>query len=367
MFCLHAIQAEFGDCLLIEYGTSADHHFILIDGGPPTIFDDHLRQVIEEKIVPSGGKIERVILSHVDNDHVVGLLDLFSELRAQQVNAQPPFVTLGGLWHNSFQKTIDVNGNLQPRLQSILAVPGAQTVMSHSAVSVNGIAEGNKLRQLAQLMQLPTNSDVPEPITVDATPGPVAFANLQLTVVGPTQANLDALRTEWEKWLDDHENAIAAGNPRIMANADQSVPNLSSICIVAMADGRNVLFTGDARSDHIMEGLRTQRLLDSSDRAHFDVIKMPHHGSDRNMTKTFLKSVTADRYVVSANGKYGNPDLATLIWLVEAAKEENRSPEIIATNETASTKKLIEEYPPQDYGYSLRFLAADKSSIEVFA
>lgn len=56
-------------------------------------------------------------------------------------------------------------------------------------------------------------------------------------------------------------------------------------------------------------------------RAHFDVIKAPHHGSDRNIKKTFFRKVTADRHILSANGRDGNPDLATLIWLVEAAKD----------------------------------------------
>jgi len=366
MFSLHVIQAEFGDCLLLEYGTAADRHFILIDGGPPTIFEDHLRQVLQDKVVPAGGTIERVILSHVDNDHIIGLLDLFTELLSQKVNAQPALVSLGGLWHNSFQRTIDLNGGLQPRLQTLLATPGAQTLMGDSAVSVNGIPEGNKLRLLAQQLQLPPlNNDLPEPITVDTADGPVTFANLQLTVVGPTQANLDALRDEWQKWLETHENAIAAGDPKVMANADRSVPNLSSICVVAAADNRTILLTGDARSDHILDGLRAQKFLDASDRVHFDIIKMPHHGSDRNMTRTFLDKVTADRYVVSANGKYNNPDLATLIWIVEAAKDQNRSPEIIATNETPDTKKLLEEYPVQDYGYSLHYLEADKSSLEL--
>jgi hypothetical protein len=114
-------------------------------------------------------------------------------------------------------------------------------LMSGSAVSVNGIPEGNKLRQLAQLLQIPPNQDLPEPITVDTAGGPVNFANLQLTVVGPTQANLDALRDEWQKWLDKHENGIANGDPKVMANADRSVPNLSSICVVAAADGHTIL------------------------------------------------------------------------------------------------------------------------------
>lgn len=364
MFSLHVIQAEFGDCLLLEYGSQSERHFILIDGGPSSIFDDHLRPVLEQKVVPVG-KLERVILSHVDNDHIVGLVDLFTELRAQQVNQQPLFVSVGGLWHNSFQRTIDPDGNLAPRLQTILSVPGAQSVMSDSAVSLNGIPEGNKLRQLAQLLQIPPNTDVSEPITVDAATAPVTLANLELTVVGPTKANLEALRKEWEKWLDKHEDAIADGDPKVMANADRSVPNLSSICVVAAADGRRVLLTGDARSDHILDGLRARQFLDNAGRAHFDVLKMPHHGSDRNMTKAFLKNITADKYVFSANGKYGNPDLATLIWLVEAAKEGQRTPVLFMTNETGDTTKLVEEYPPAEYSYSLEFLPAGESSMEL--
>jgi hypothetical protein len=42
------------------------------------------------------------------------------------------------------------------------------------------------------------------------------------------------------------------------------------------------------------------------------VLKLPHHGSVRNVTEEFLTTVTADHYVMSANGKYDNPDLDTL-------------------------------------------------------
>ncbi len=366
MFCLHVIQAEFGDCLLLEYGTAANPHFILIDGGPPTIFADHLRKVLETVVVPQSGKLELVILSHVDNDHIVGLVDLFTELQSQQVNAQPALISIDGLWHNSFSKAIDPNGMIQPRLQTLLGIAGMQSTMDATAVAVNGIAEGNKLRQLSLLLHIPLNANLADPITVETANAPVNFDNVRLTVVGPTKANLDALRQEWEDWLDEHEEDIGTGRMNLMANADQSVPNLSSICVVAEADGRRILLTGDARSDHVLAGLASKAFLDDAGSVHFDVLKLPHHGSDRNMTKTFFKKVTADRYVISANGKYGNPDLATLIWLVEAAKEQSRTPEIFLTNQTPSTGKLLTEYPPADYGYSLRFLPSDESSFEVF-
>ncbi len=146
MFKLHAIQAEFGDSLLVEYGTASAPRFILVDGGPPGTFQNHLRSVLQQKVVPSGGELDRVILSHVDNDHVVGLLDLFAELRAQREAGDAELVTVGGLWHNSFRRTVDVDGQLQPRLQSLLALSGVQATMDHTAIWIKGIPEGNKLR-----------------------------------------------------------------------------------------------------------------------------------------------------------------------------------------------------------------------------
>lgn len=365
MFSLHVIQAEFGDCLMLQYGTPASPRFTLIDGGPPGIFDNSLKDVLQQKVKPKGGRLERIILSHIDNDHIVGLIDLLTELRAQQTNGQPGLVSIDGLWHNSFAKTLDPNNVLGPRVNSLMAVAGIQATMGHATATINGISEGNKLRQFAQILQIPINQGLHDPITVDSVASPISGGNLQLEIVGPTQANLDALREKWKEWLDEHEAQIAAGNAKVMANADRSVPNLSSICFVARAEGRTILFTGDARSDHILQGLRVKNLLDASGRANFDVFKVPHHGSDRNITKAFFRKVTADRYVISANGKYGNPDLATLIWLVEAAKDQNRAPEIFVTNKTPSTTKLIEEYPPAEYGYKFRFLPASDSSMEI--
>jgi hypothetical protein len=194
-------------------------------------------------------------------------------------------------------------------------------------------------------------------ITVDTAGAPRTFANLSLRVVGPTQENLDALAEEWKAWLDAHEEAIGSGDPFAMANADRSIPNLSSIMVLAEAEGKTILLTGDGRSDHLLTGLRRAGLLPATGgRLEVDVLKLPHHGSNRNMTKTFFRTVTADTYVASANGKDDNPDLATLIWLVEVAKEQGRRAEIVATNRTPSIEQLLEEYPRNEFGYTVRIL-----------
>ena len=83
---------------------------------------------------------------------------------------------------------------------------------------------------------------------------------------------------------------------------------------------RRMLLTGDARGDHIIEGLEAAGLIEHG-RCHVDLLKLPHHGSDRNLEPAFFETVTADHYVISSNGdKFDNPDKDTLEWLAAARK-----------------------------------------------
>ena len=75
----------------------------------------------------------------------------------------------------------------------------------------------------------------------------------------------------------------------------------------------------------MLEGLKARSC--SSRKLHVDVLKVPHHGSSRNVEEDFFRDVTADHYVISANGKYDNPDAETLkmICARPAATTSSRS------------------------------------------
>ena len=128
-----------------------------------------------------------------------------------------------------------------------------------------------------------------------------------------------------------------------------------------------MLLTGDARGDHVLDGLEQAGLLDAQGRVHVSVLKMPHHGSIRNVDGEFLRSVTADTYVISADGRFGNPDHATLAATVEAAHEAGRSIELVFTNTTPSSDELATTHPPARFGYRTRFLGPDRHAIAVDA
>ena len=350
MFKLHAVQAQFGDSLILEFGTDAKRRYILVDGGPPNNFNDDLDSALQS--IVQSGKLDAVILSHIDNDHIVGLLDLLAALEKDKADGEPPRIAIGGLWHNSFQKSIDPDGEITQRMQTLMSVAGiANVAMPFAVDAFFGVKEGNRLRILAKKLKLPVNKGFQNDLVMLETATQAKkFGKLSLRVVGPNQANLDKLRQDWLEWLAKAENMMT--DPAALANADISVPNLSSIVLLAKCDGKTILLTGDARSDHILDGLEAAGLL-TDGKMHIDVLKVPHHGSKRNITAKFFKAVTADKYVISANGKNDNPDHDTLTWIVEAAKNAGRNIEIIVTNTTPSTKKLKQTHKPADFGYRL--------------
>lgn len=354
MLKIHMVQAEHGDCFILEFSAPSGPGYILIDGGPESIYRMHLKGELH-KIRDGGGKLDLVILSHVDNDHSIGLLDLVAELREEKANGLSETIAINELWHNTFSRTIGDGNEIEPRLKMLLAnADNADHVMSISGTQVDGIGEGNNIRIGASALGIPVNPGFDNGlICVEDAAQSRDFGGLSLRIIGPTKTNLEDLKEKWLNWLDKYEDAVAGADPFLAAMADRSIPNISSITILAESEGKRVLFTGDGRGDHIIQGLEHAGLLGPTGGMHLDVLKVPHHGSDRNVTKKFFKTITADRYVISANGKYGNPDLATLIWIVESAKEQGRAIEIVVSNRTDSTEHLLAEYDPSEYGYLL--------------
>lgn len=363
MFKLHAVQAQFGDSLILEFGDSAKRRYILIDGGPPNNFKDDLDAALQT-IVPTK-KLDLAVLSHIDNDHIIGLMDLLAALEEDAANGDPPRISVGGLWHNSFQKSIDPDGEVTQRMQMLMTMAGSASVaMPLAADAFFGVKEGNRLRILAKKLKLAVNKGFQNDLVMlETATAPIKFGKLTLRVVGPNQKNLDALRQEWLDWLSKAEKNMTS-DPATLANADQSVPNLSSIVLLAEYEKKTILLTGDARSDHVLTGLEQAGLL-TGGKLHVDVLKVAHHGSRRNHTATFFKKLTADTYVISANGKDDNPDYDTLKWIVEAAKSAGRQIEIVVTNNTPSTKKIKQTHKPAAFGYTLTVKPKAEHSIAV--
>jgi beta-lactamase superfamily II metal-dependent hydrolase len=365
---LHVVQADYGDCLLLQYGTEGAAKHILIDGGPDGVYADHLKYNLQEVAVHHG-RLDLVVLTHIDEDHVVGLVDMLSEIAQARSNGQAPLIEVCELWYNTFRPiesgangTSDVVQAFTAYLSSSLAGDEMQSVAF-------SISQGEDLWKAAHILNIQLNTAFANrTVTPDNAPNPVEFDGLKLWVIGPSQAHLTRYKKDWDKWYTKHKDdpfSIEAVSEA--RDIDNSVSNLSSIMFLAEVPERRILFTGDGKCEDVMAGLKQAGLTGPDGKLHVDVLKVPHHGSVRNNSRKFFQKVTASQYVISA-GKHkndGNPDLKTLIWMVENAKQRGEHIDILVTNPNDSTTALQQQYPAATYNYTLTFLAPNQHYIVI--
>jgi hypothetical protein len=168
-------------------------------------------------------------------------------------------------------------------------------------------------------------------------------SGLTFTVLSPTMERLEALQKEWEKVI---KTLPAARTAEIAAFVDRSATNLSSIVVLAECGGRRMLLTGDARGDHILEGLDRAGLM-TDGKIHVDLFKLPHHGSNRNSAPEFFQRITADYYVISADGENENPDAEIFEWISKARGADKYT--IYLTN-----RDMVDPKTHKDVGAAMR-------------
>jgi hypothetical protein len=353
---LLVVQAAFGDCLIVTHGPPGGRRALLIDGGPAGTFARHLEPVLGE-LAQEGVTLDAVVLSHIDNDHVDGLLELFRVLRDPPASPPPRIPPIGGLWHNAFGLSAG-GDDLAPRVRAALQAASVTPQPRGLTTILRGFPEGDALRQAAVDLGIAINAPFGgDHVLLDGTPV-IELGDLRITVVGPSRIILQRLRRRWLRWL-----GARAARPGMAAapTPDTSIPNMSSIVLLVQGPDGSLLLTGDARGDQVVAGLRERGLLPPDGTPyHVDVLKVPHHGSARNSTAAFYRQVTADRYVVSADGRYGNPDLPCLLHIVDAAHEQGRRISLVVTNETEALRELQRLRPSDRHGYAVELLPADQ-------
>jgi beta-lactamase superfamily II metal-dependent hydrolase len=345
IFTLEALQAAHGDALLLHYGPPDSAKLVVVDGGPSAVYTGSVRPRLEEiraqRAPDDTLTIDYVIVSHIDDDHIHGITDLTKELvEAADAPGVSPFKIVS-LWHNAFDDVVGddevkdvapaaVAAALEPAAGGVQLAGADPLTLLRSDVSPEGmsresalvlasVGQGDQLRRDASRLSCIVNDDKKlwlAPAEADMGHG------LKATIVGPLEQQLRALQAEWDKEIKKKKDASPKEHAASMAAfVDKSVPNLSSIVILAELEGKTILLTGDARGDFVLEGLKAAGALDET--LHVDVLKVPHHGSNRDVEVDFFRKITADHYVISANGKFGNPDQETLEMIAEARGQDD--------------------------------------------
>jgi beta-lactamase superfamily II metal-dependent hydrolase len=229
---LKVFYATDGDCLLL---TSRDGRHALIDGGRSGSFQDqtwpHLRAL--------GEPLDLVVVSHIDADHITGILWLMQRVsdwtvfRFQRDNGnttikeprfpEPPEIK--ALWHNSWRAQV---GALAEEIEMFVGRVGDG--VENAAIDVKGLSpEGHKaitvfqdlaesiphgielLRTVDESTPVVRNAGFKQRLVMLRNPLHVEpLGTTSLTVIGPMKKHLDKLQEEWRTWLNTKAGRDAA-------------------------------------------------------------------------------------------------------------------------------------------------------------
>jgi len=307
------LPAGQGDSVLIEYGDAQRLRRILVDGGPVRSYQGISGQL--SKIGPDLRSFDLLVMTHVDADHIEGIIKL--------VNDADLSVEIGEVWFNGYQQ-LPPDDTLGPAQGEILSA-----LLDARRIPLN-LAFSSAAVQRQEGMRLPRVE----------MPG-----GLALTVLAPDGSALRALRRLWDKEcrtagiapgstrdalellaastrLNPEDSYLDGLDVRALAaqreiEEDGSATNASSIVLLAEFGGRSVLLAGDSTPRVLTAGV--ERLLAERDIPVLDVdaFKLPHHGSRYNVTRDVLQLVRSPIYLVSTDSKYfKHPDPAAIAKVI---------------------------------------------------
>ena len=341
IFSLDVIRARKGDCLMVHYGSKDNPHLVMIDGGPRGVYGPHLKPRIEqirasrELSNNESLTVDLLMVSHVDDDHIQGILELTSELKVQQEKQRPQMIQVLDFWHNSFENIIDHTpdeltasftshfpaavGGDPPNDMTVENEDQEEVTITSTLKVLASIEQGAQLRKDAKKLDFPANVEFDEKLVLATGKNSFDMGDgLVLTVVGPMLPELKKLHEKHQAWLKELDAKGKSAEDVLSAYVDPSVPNLSSIVVLAEVDGKKILLTGDARGDHILNGLELVELVEAGGKLEVDVLKVPHHGSSNNLDDDFFERIIAKHYVFSGDGEHGNPERESLEMLLRA-------------------------------------------------
>jgi len=280
---------------------------ILIDGGANNLYTRELN-----KLKKTVSKLDLVILTHLDNDHIIGLRDLldYDIKNIQKKNTYSPLIK--EVWFNAFKDSSNIgDAKFKNPIKQIKA----------------NIKNQIKFRELMSYAN--DKIKYQDYISIDLIKKPITVNDdVKLFLLSPNDDKLRNLYFEYEEELrktkisdfdtakDKNKTIENLSLEPFNKNDDTSVANGSSIAFILCYGNKKFLFLADAHIHLITESLKNikNKYFPKENKLKFEFIKLSHHGSRNNIESKFLNLVETNNYVILTNskGKNRHPDKETL-------------------------------------------------------
>ncbi len=338
-----------GDCitLLLKNGDKEMH--IMVDCGQykPEV-NDYVKNEFH-------GHIDYLIVTHIDNDHIKGLIEMLSS---------KPDLTINHIFYNCYQRTSDDLQEWDERM-----VENMKNVYHHLPVVIDMLEQKINAETSMSLAELILGNEKwkkvwrREYITDESSMVDLGDDMGRFIFLSPTKKALDDLdkeyrtlfwKTLYKQKKEDYkkEETIYESLMRIMEQednegfdeepvsskvlnektlksySDEKLGNLTpsneaSIAFIWEHEGHRILFMGDANPDQVVKKIGDV-YKDTPKPVLFDAIKISHHGSAHSTSKELVSIADSERYFVTG-GANARPSYQALSRIIIASLPEDLS------------------------------------------
>ena len=261
---VHYIDVGQGDCIYIAFPDGTD---MLIDCGSEKGRKEYETSAISDlKELNPDGKIDHVMATHSDTDHISYLDEVLSEFQVGNVY-------MPNIRSNNLDKSVKIGGR---------------------DVKVGDLDAG-KLKKFTDKDTIDTERYTEFFIAALSEPNCNITLNIGKYEIRGQDYTFTFYCLSQEEW-----------DSRNLKSATQ-INAVSPIGILEYA-GRRLVFTGDSNNSNEKYYYETYPYVDC------DVLKVAHHGSRTSSSEEFLKHVTCEYAVISVGdgNSYGHPEQETL-------------------------------------------------------
>lgn len=311
---IKVLKANNGDSFLLSWLHEGVLRNILVDGGKSSTYKqgsikkDLFKTLFDIK--EKGQKIDLLVLTHVDDDHIGGLLKAFKSNGLLRELCDKVWFNSGLLIDEHFNKEHD-------ETHEILFDKVTSGTTSDNNTSIRqGVSFEKTITELGIWQR--------ELIKAGQTH---ELWGARFSVVSPSEEKLKKLLVKWERerpesltsgartdYKETFEELLDGDEFR----EDSSIHNGSSIAFLLEVENKRLLMLGDAHDSVVVEEIQNLRdengqHYSGSNPLKVDFVKLSHHGSQYNTSPDFLRLIDSDNFIVSTDGSaHGLPDKRTI-------------------------------------------------------
>lgn len=381
MIDIKMFKAEKGDAFLIRFDNNQN---VLIDMGMPKTYENEIKQELIN-LNNQGQKIDLLIITHIDEDHIGGAIKFLED------NEENKIVEVFEVWHNSYRqlqfdksKVSEVNEDTITVLKSIIK----QNQSSNLTDGIQNISaeQGSSMASLIYKYEYAWNTTFSNSVIHLENRSKVKIGDLDFIFLSPNKEKLKKLSKDWLKELKKKKYSFEISDEEIFDDAfefymkflkgndiksknisakkgidfeklskieekDGSSTNGSSLAFIIEYKDKKLLFLGDSHEDIIFESL--EKLKHEDYNLKFDLMKVSHHGSNKNISNRLIDLIDCDKFLFSTNGSsHGHPDLETISKIV--VKKVEYQKELLFNYNLDVLEKLNSEDLKKQYNYEVK-------------